>query len=98
MTGTLPPLLDSVVGGSTPERRCLRVLLDPNMQCPGKGLVLHNLTIDQIATHVRFLVISLENNEMSKKSQFAIHRAIIGIGSEPKSIKRLRSGRFTCRD
>ncbi|GFT54768.1 uncharacterized protein TNCV_5001391 [Trichonephila clavipes] len=28
---------------------------------------------------------------MSKKSPFALHRAIIGIGSEPKSIKRLRS-------
>ncbi|GFT74366.1 hypothetical protein TNCV_539211 [Trichonephila clavipes] len=80
MTGTLPPLLDSVVGGGTPERICFRVLVDPMLLCPGKGLVLPKLTIDQIATHVRFLVISLKNNEMSKKSPFAIHRAIIGIG------------------
>ncbi|GFX70222.1 RNA-directed DNA polymerase from mobile element jockey [Trichonephila clavipes] len=29
---------------------------------------------------------------MSKKSPFAIHKAIIGIGGEPKSVKRLRSG------
>ncbi|GFW01637.1 uncharacterized protein TNCV_4085521 [Trichonephila clavipes] len=92
MTGTLPPLLDSVVGGGPPERRYLSVLMDPMLLCPGKGLVFPNLTIDQIATHVRFMIISLENNEMSKKSPFAIHRAIIGIGGEPKSIKRLRSG------
>ncbi|GFT99948.1 hypothetical protein TNCV_1079821 [Trichonephila clavipes] len=51
MTFTLPPLLDSVVGGGTPERGCLRVLMDPMPQSPGKGLVLPNLTIDQIATH-----------------------------------------------
>ncbi|GFT27501.1 uncharacterized protein TNCV_1275931 [Trichonephila clavipes] len=29
---------------------------------------------------------------MSKKSSFAIHKALIGIGGEPKSVKRLRSG------
>ncbi|GFU85642.1 RNA-directed DNA polymerase from mobile element jockey [Trichonephila clavipes] len=29
---------------------------------------------------------------MSKKSPFAIHKALIGIGGEPKSVKRLRSG------
>ncbi|GFX21702.1 uncharacterized protein TNCV_1200821 [Trichonephila clavipes] len=29
---------------------------------------------------------------MSKKSPFAIHKALIGIGDEPKSAKRLRSG------
>ncbi|GFW09724.1 hypothetical protein TNCV_867871 [Trichonephila clavipes] len=66
--------------------------MDPNMLCPGKGLVLPNLTIDQIATHVRFLIVSLESEETSKKSPFAIHRTIIGIGGEPKSIKNLRSG------
>ncbi|GFY21819.1 uncharacterized protein TNCV_1169631 [Trichonephila clavipes] len=66
--------------------------MDPSRLCPGKGLVLPNLIIDQIATDVRVLIISLENDEMSKKSPFAIHRAIIGIGGEPKSVKRLRSG------
>ncbi|GFV25445.1 putative RNA-directed DNA polymerase from transposon BS [Trichonephila clavipes] len=29
---------------------------------------------------------------MMKKSPFAIHKALIGIGGEPKSVKRLRSG------
>ncbi|GFX14938.1 uncharacterized protein TNCV_1486791 [Trichonephila clavipes] len=29
---------------------------------------------------------------MSKKSPFAIHKALIGIGGEPKTVKRLRSG------
>ncbi|GFX73795.1 RNA-directed DNA polymerase from mobile element jockey [Trichonephila clavipes] len=29
---------------------------------------------------------------MMKKSPFAIHKALIGIGGEPKSIKRLHSG------
>ncbi|GFV20846.1 putative RNA-directed DNA polymerase from transposon BS [Trichonephila clavipes] len=92
MTGTLPPLLDSVVGGGTPGRSFLRVFMDPNMLCPGKGLVLPTLTVDQIAAHSRLLLISLANKEMSNKSPFAIHKAILGIGGEPKSIKRLRSG------
>ncbi|GFS80381.1 uncharacterized protein TNCV_3448121 [Trichonephila clavipes] len=90
MTGTLPPLLDSVVGGCTPGRSFLRVFMDPNMLCPGKGLVLPTLTVDQITSHSRFLLISLPNKEMSIKSPFAIHKAILGIGGEPKSIKRLR--------
>ncbi|GFU88317.1 uncharacterized protein TNCV_847101 [Trichonephila clavipes] len=92
MTGTLPPLLDSVVGGGTPGRSFLRVFMDPNMLCPGKGLVLPTLTVDQIAAQSRFLLISLPNKEMSNKSPFAIHNAMLGIGGEPKSIKRLRSG------
>ncbi|GFV92179.1 uncharacterized protein TNCV_1896151 [Trichonephila clavipes] len=29
---------------------------------------------------------------MLNKSPFAIHKALVGIGGEPKSIKRLRSG------
>ncbi|GFX62143.1 uncharacterized protein TNCV_2228691 [Trichonephila clavipes] len=62
------------------------------MLCPGKGLLLPTLTVDQIAAHSRFLLISLPNKEMSNKSPFAIHKAILGIGGEPKSIKRLRSG------
>ncbi|GFV29865.1 putative RNA-directed DNA polymerase from transposon BS [Trichonephila clavipes] len=70
----------------------LRVFMDPNMLCPGKDLVLPTLTVDQIAAYSRFLLISLPNKEMSIKSPFAIHKAILGIGDEPKSIKRLRSG------
>ncbi|GFX82192.1 putative RNA-directed DNA polymerase from transposon BS [Trichonephila clavipes] len=92
MTGTLPPLLDSMVGGGTPGRSYLRVLMDPNMLCPSKGLVLPTFTIDQVAAHSRFLLISLPNKEMSIKSPFAIHKALLGIGGEPKSIKRLRPG------
>ncbi|GFX46029.1 uncharacterized protein TNCV_1919961 [Trichonephila clavipes] len=59
---------------------------------PGKGLVLPNLSIDETAQRVRFLLISLPNNAMSVKSPFTIHKALKGIGGEPKSIKRLRSG------
>ncbi|GFU38164.1 uncharacterized protein TNCV_4328561 [Trichonephila clavipes] len=35
---------------------------------------------------------ALPNNEMVSKSPFAIQKALIGIGGEPKSVKRLRSG------
>ncbi|GFX64579.1 uncharacterized protein TNCV_2688531 [Trichonephila clavipes] len=92
MTGTLPSLLDSVVGGGAPECRLLRVHMDPMLLCPGKGLVLSNLHIDQISANTRFLLLSLPNNEMSSKSPFAIQKTLIGIGGEPKSVKRLRSG------
>ncbi|GFU64866.1 putative RNA-directed DNA polymerase from transposon BS [Trichonephila clavipes] len=92
MTGTLPPLLDSVVGGGTPEQRVLRVLMGPMLLCPGKGLVLPKTNVDEIAANSRFLLVSLTNDDMSKKSPFAIHKALIGIGGEPKFVKRLRSG------
>ncbi|GFS47488.1 putative RNA-directed DNA polymerase from transposon BS [Trichonephila clavipes] len=82
-----------MVGGSTPERRCLRVHMDPMLLCPGKGLVLlKKPNVDKIATNVRFFLIPLQNVELSKKSPFAIHKALIGIGGEPKPVKRLRSG------
>ncbi|GFT35566.1 uncharacterized protein TNCV_4870621 [Trichonephila clavipes] len=61
------------------------------MLCSCKDLVLPTFTVDQVAAHSRFLLISLPNNEMSIKSSFSIHKAILGIGSEPKSIKILRS-------
>ncbi|GFV36065.1 uncharacterized protein TNCV_345811 [Trichonephila clavipes] len=91
MTGTLPSLLDSVMGGAMPERRCLRVHMDPMLQCPVKGLVLPTPNVDGISQHIRFLLLALPNNEMSNKSPFAVHKALIGIGGEPKSVKRLRS-------
>ncbi|GFV59416.1 RNA-directed DNA polymerase from mobile element jockey [Trichonephila clavipes] len=59
---------------------------------PGKGLMLPNLDVDKLSRNTRFLIISLTNNEMSKVSPFAIQKALIGIGGEPKSVKRLRSG------
>ncbi|GFX44407.1 uncharacterized protein TNCV_1394281 [Trichonephila clavipes] len=94
MTGTLPPLLDSMVDGSTPERNCVRIFMDPMLLYAGKDFVLPNLNIDHIARkkNTRFLVLSLPNNDTMKKSPFAIHKALIGIGGEPKSVKRLRSG------
>ncbi|GFX59132.1 putative RNA-directed DNA polymerase from transposon BS [Trichonephila clavipes] len=93
MTGTLPPLLNFVVGGGTPGRSYVRVLMDPMKLCPGKGLVLPNKpNVDRIATNIRFLLIPLQNVELSKKSSFTIHKALIGIGGEPKSVKRLRFG------
>ncbi|GFV78012.1 hypothetical protein TNCV_1661 [Trichonephila clavipes] len=87
MTGTLPPLLDSVVGGGTPERSCVRVLMDPMLLCRGKSLVLPNQNVDDIAKHSRFLILSLPNNEMSKKSPFDIEKTLKRIGGDPKSIR-----------
>ncbi|GFT26324.1 uncharacterized protein TNCV_263711 [Trichonephila clavipes] len=57
-----------------------------------KALFLPNLSIDETAQRVRFLLISLPNNALSIKSPFTIHKALKGIGGEPKSVKRLRSG------
>ncbi|GFU84530.1 hypothetical protein TNCV_3915611 [Trichonephila clavipes] len=45
MTGTLSPLLDSVVGGGTPERRNVRVLMDPMQLCPEKTFLDSPVTI-----------------------------------------------------
>ncbi|GFV94199.1 RNA-directed DNA polymerase from mobile element jockey [Trichonephila clavipes] len=59
---------------------------------PGKGIMLSDRDVDKLSLHTRFLIISLTNNEMSKVSPFAIQKALIGIGGEPKSVKRLRSG------
>ncbi|GFX37421.1 uncharacterized protein TNCV_3106731 [Trichonephila clavipes] len=70
----------------------LRVFMDPMLLCPGKGLVLPKTNIDQISTNPRYLLLALPNKEMSNKSTFAVHKALIGIGGEPKTVKRLRSG------
>ncbi|GFV21163.1 RNA-directed DNA polymerase from mobile element jockey [Trichonephila clavipes] len=59
---------------------------------PGKGLMLTNFNVDKLSLSTRFLIISLTNNEISKVSPFAVQKALIGIGGEPKSVKRLRSG------
>ncbi|GFX36599.1 hypothetical protein TNCV_2031791 [Trichonephila clavipes] len=85
MTGTMPPFLDSVVGGGT---KLCTFLMDPMLLCPG---VLHNQNIDDIANHSRFLILSLPNSEMSKKSPFAVQKALKGIGGDPKSVRKLRS-------
>ncbi|GFW42701.1 hypothetical protein TNCV_472911 [Trichonephila clavipes] len=42
----------------------------------GKVLVLPKLTIDEIAKNTRFFKLSLPNNEMSRKYQFAIFKAL----------------------
>ncbi|GFV72200.1 hypothetical protein TNCV_995721 [Trichonephila clavipes] len=77
--------------------KMLRVHMDPMLLCPGKGPVLPKKPkVDQIATNVRFLLIPLQNVELSKISPFAIHKALIGIGGEPKSVKSLRSGDLLC--
>ncbi|GFU38120.1 uncharacterized protein TNCV_4328301 [Trichonephila clavipes] len=91
MTGTLPPCWTPWwVEARQNEVFCTH--MDPSLLCQGKGLVLPNLSIDETAQRVRFLLISLPNNAMSVKSPFTIHKALKGIGGEPKSIKRLRSG------
>ncbi|GFX84199.1 hypothetical protein TNCV_928101 [Trichonephila clavipes] len=60
---------------------------------PGwRDLALPNLNVDKLSLNTRFLIISLPNSEMTKVSPFAIQKALIEIGGEPKSAKRLRSG------
>ncbi|GFY16139.1 uncharacterized protein TNCV_3531421 [Trichonephila clavipes] len=66
--------------------------MDSMLLCPGKGLVLPTPNVDRISQRINFLLIALPNNEMSNKSPFAVHKALIGIGGEPKSVKRLSSG------
>ncbi|GFX74080.1 hypothetical protein TNCV_490441 [Trichonephila clavipes] len=66
--------------------------MDPSFQCPGKGLVSPNPTIDDIASHLRILILSLPNNEMSRKSPFAIQNVLRGTVGDPKSVRKLRSG------
>ncbi|GFT48346.1 uncharacterized protein TNCV_4708921 [Trichonephila clavipes] len=53
--------------------------------------MLPDLDVEKLSLHTRFLIISLTNNEMSKVSPFSIQKALIGIGGESKSVKRLRS-------
>ncbi|GFU95559.1 hypothetical protein TNCV_3543041 [Trichonephila clavipes] len=67
-------------------------LMDRSQLCPGKGLGFPTCNIDNIVAHVRFLLISLTNSEMSKKSPFAASKVLVGIVGGPKSIKRLRYG------
>ncbi|GFX16494.1 hypothetical protein TNCV_22651 [Trichonephila clavipes] len=66
--------------------------MDSLNSCPGKDFALTNLNVDQVSVNTRFLIISLPNSEMTKISPFAVQKALIGIGGEPKSVKRLRSG------
>ncbi|GFW56195.1 uncharacterized protein TNCV_4330071 [Trichonephila clavipes] len=60
--------------------------------CLDKEPVLPRSNVNGIAANTRFLILSFSNNDMSKQSPFAIHKALIGIGGEPNSVKRLRSG------
>ncbi|GFU62877.1 uncharacterized protein TNCV_3520141 [Trichonephila clavipes] len=72
--------------------KTISLFMDPEILCLGKGLVLPNINKDTIATNSRFLILSLPNHEMSRKSPFAIQKALKGIGGDPKSVKKLRSG------
>ncbi|GFW40972.1 RNA-directed DNA polymerase from mobile element jockey [Trichonephila clavipes] len=92
----LDPRPDAVAlySGCTPGKPCLvftswiRVLMDPNLQCPGKGLVLPNSDIDAIAARTRYLILSLQNNELNTKSPFAINKALIGIDGQKNYFKK----------
>ncbi|GFV66584.1 hypothetical protein TNCV_3894751 [Trichonephila clavipes] len=81
MTVTLPPLLNTVLGGGTPGRSCVPAYGSKSAS-PSKGLVLPNFDIEKIAARTRFLVISLPNSKMIIKSPFAINKALIDIGNE----------------
>ncbi|GFX13676.1 putative RNA-directed DNA polymerase from transposon X-element [Trichonephila clavipes] len=66
--------------------------MDSLNPCPDHELMLRKPNVDNIAANARFLLISLNKNEMSTTSPFAVHKALTGIGGEPKSVKKLRSG------
>ncbi|GFU98559.1 uncharacterized protein TNCV_3653901 [Trichonephila clavipes] len=85
-------LVDLRGGEEARKAKVKFAFMDPNQLCPGKGLVLPNLNNDDVAKYSRFLILSLPNNEMSRKFPFVVHKALTGIGGEPKSIKKLRSG------
>ncbi|GFV01465.1 hypothetical protein TNCV_2960591 [Trichonephila clavipes] len=57
-------------------------LMDPMLLCPGKGLVLPNISIDETATYARFLLLSLPNNAMSQKLPLVIQKALIAIEAQ----------------
>ncbi|GFW57089.1 uncharacterized protein TNCV_1116171 [Trichonephila clavipes] len=56
----------------------------------GKVLVLPKLTIDEIAKNTLFFILSLPNNEMSRKSPFAIFKALQTIVTPHKSLNSSR--------
>ncbi|GBN43111.1 hypothetical protein AVEN_100029-1 [Araneus ventricosus] len=49
-------------------------------------------TVDVISKTVRFLVLSVPINDLSKKSPFAIQKGLDGISKNLKSLKKLASG------
>ncbi|GFU69673.1 uncharacterized protein TNCV_4965801 [Trichonephila clavipes] len=67
------------------------LVIDSLRPCLDKEPVLPRSNVNGIAANTRFLILSFSNNDMSKQSPFAIHKALIGIGGEPNSVKRLRS-------
>ncbi|GFS86900.1 putative RNA-directed DNA polymerase from transposon X-element [Trichonephila clavipes] len=83
MTGTLPPLLESVMGGGTPERRCLRVLMDPNMQCPD-GFS------DQGVIQVRIITLKKDHTNIPTK------HPILTFNS-PKLPSTIKAGYLNCK-
>ncbi|GFW64060.1 uncharacterized protein TNCV_707651 [Trichonephila clavipes] len=58
--------------------------------CQGKGLVLPNLTIDEIAKNTSFFILSLPNNEMSGKSPFVVFKALQAIVTPHKYLNSSR--------
>ncbi|GFU43454.1 uncharacterized protein TNCV_53531 [Trichonephila clavipes] len=72
--------------------RQIEQVIDSLRPCLDKEPVLPRSNVNGIAANTRFLILSFSNNDMSKQSPFAIHKALIGIGGEPNSVKRLRSG------
>ncbi|GFT41768.1 hypothetical protein TNCV_4708231 [Trichonephila clavipes] len=79
-------------GGWRHARPKLFLRLWIQVSCARAGLILPTLNVEQIATYCRFLILSIPNKEMSRKSPFAIQKAIQGIDGESKSVKKLRFG------
>ncbi|GFU00024.1 putative RNA-directed DNA polymerase from transposon X-element [Trichonephila clavipes] len=63
--------------------------IDSLNPCSDKEPVLPRPNVSEIAANSRFLILSLTNNDMSKKSPFAIHKALIGIGGTTVSHPQL---------
>ncbi|GFW87087.1 uncharacterized protein TNCV_3173001 [Trichonephila clavipes] len=66
--------------------------MDPEILCPGKGLVLPNINIDTTPlTHCCFCLF-VATKTSSVLSPICYSKALKGIGGDPKSVKKLRSG------
>ncbi|GFT00527.1 hypothetical protein TNCV_140871 [Trichonephila clavipes] len=51
--------------------------IDSLNPCPDKEPVLPRPDVNEIAANSRFLILSLTNTDMSKKSPFAIHKVLL---------------------
>ncbi|GBL82143.1 hypothetical protein AVEN_195241-1 [Araneus ventricosus] len=91
------PLLGSVVGSAVESRIVLFLCMGSFKNFSGvKGLKSESSNIDYLSKYVRFLILSESDtaHNLASVSPSAVHKGIIGIGGEPKSIKKTKVWRL----